>query len=450
LKVISNHPAFHGHDRNIHGVSIDKNILTVDDYPDRVLFMFHDGKYYFISDNIRFLRRLSRTGFSTNGLIQLAIYQASLYPYSIYKDIITLPLSSKIIFNRSGYEIKRLPKKQKPVLDVEGAVDRLNSVFKKDLANIGDRPYHMYSGGVDSSIVFYHLRDKDTVAGTSIYTRTDAGDLSGGISYFNELGDFEQNLIHLDEKDYLNTIDKYHYYIPYVCPGTIDDLFHARDAIKLGCNSIVNGHGSDELMAAYLFEERKDISDPDYYLEKYSKFKLKFLMTMFDAEKVYDTIEDSMRELSFKTLKDKIHWVNVFHQVPLQLSLMMNNSILMGNIPRYMPFSSRDFFDIVMSLPEELIAQNGIAEYILRYWARDFLPIRLWAKEKKTFEVDNEKIIDACPSLVKDILDRKLDNISQKTGMEDVNKVKEQFDELFANEKIIFLLYISMINDFQT
>lgn len=442
MKLITNNPDYKNTDSKIHGVEIFSEYIKFDEYPDRQLYFYNDSNFYYISDEISFLQNLSKSEVSKNGLIQLAVFQATLYPYSLYENIISIPLNSILHLKHGNYKFERLSIPDYKEINIDEAIKRLDEVFEKDLENCGDKPYHMYSGGVDSSIVFWHLRNKETTAGSSIYTRTDNSDVSRGIKFFNK---FKQNIIHLEPKKYLETLREYKYFNPYICPGTIDDLFHCQAAFDSGCTSIVNGHGSDELMAAYLFEEKNDMKNVNYYMNKYSMLKLKFLTEFFEIETIWDTVENTMAPFDLKTLKGKIMWIMEFHQVPLQLSLMENNSRKVNNIKRFMPFSSRDFFKIVLSLPEDLIANNGIAEYVLRYWARNFLPVNLWAKEKKTFEVDQEKIVNSEPELVKKIFYEKYEYWKKFLKIQNTDKAFQEFQKLFPNEQINFLLYLSQI-----
>ncbi len=445
MNILSNSPEYSHCTFEVIGVRKEGDKVYIDEYPVSQVYYHHDGQYYYISDDIRLLREIAGTGFSVNGLIQQAIFQANLYPYSLYQGIVSAPLNSVLHLEKDRVRAERLPFPERPHMNIQEICKALTRVFEDDLSNAGDVPYHMYSGGVDSSITFHFLKDRDTVAGSSIYTRTDTSDVSRGISHFEG---FRQNLIQLDPEKYLKTLSEYTYFNPYICPGTIDDLFHCRAACDMGCSSIVNGHGSDELMAAYLFEEINDMKDVDYYMGKYSMLKMRFLRHLFDIELIWDTVENTMAPFDLKSLKGKIMWVNEFHQVPLQLSLMSNNARLTGDIKRYMPFSSREFFEIVLAMPEDLIANNGIAEYCLRYWARDFLPIRLWAKEKKTFEVDQDFILREQKELSEKIFSEKAEQAIAVFDIDDIQELFKLYDSLFAYEKINFLLYLGLINDF--
>ncbi len=447
--IISNHPSYKEDFSCCDALYKDGKWIHVDKYTIIPYYLYFDGKYYFISNDIRLLRNISGSHFSIHGLIQMALYQANMYPYSLYEGIITLPLNSRITFEDGRCIIERKEPVVHKHLSQEQAVEELDRIFKKDLEKIGDRPYLMYSGGVDSSILFYYMKDSNPVSGTSIFSITDKTDHARGMEFFNTIGDFEQNIIKLDPERYLNTVRDYSYYIPFLCPGVVDDYYHCIDSVKMGCSSIVNGLGSDEMLVSHLFMENRDFSDPDYFIEKYSMFKSNIMNLLFERKDIVETVKNTMDWFPLTTIRGKIDWMMEIRQVGMQMPLIYNNSMLLGNIPRYQPYSTRDFHDFVLSLPEKLISINRVAEYILRYWAKDFLPVNLWAKEKHPFEVDFSKVAYNDLEKTKEVFFENFDNICSSFKHTSIKHFKDDFEDHSGREMINLILFSQMINNFR-
>jgi len=159
--------------------------------------------------------------------------------------------------------LKRIEPVKKGVVDYKNIVKLINkSVKDRAVINYGKLGL-LFSGGLDSSIMAYHLV-KNNIPFQAISIENDEKENAERIAKY--LG-FNINYIdnRLSEEDYKNAILAYEHSLDYGSLMPQYKLF--KKAKELGINTVITGDGADELFSGYTRAQIKDTQQYDVFKE---------------------------------------------------------------------------------------------------------------------------------------------------------------------------------------
>ncbi|MCK9225957.1 MAG: asparagine synthase-related protein [Candidatus Muirbacterium halophilum] len=439
LYFYSNSPDYSNKNTKTPGLSIENNIIFSDFYLEVQYFIYLDENYFYISDDIRLLRKISQTNLCINGIIQLAIFKANVYPFSIYEKIIPIPCASSLKVEKSNIILKKYDFISK-FDDKEKSFFKIHSILYKYMEKAGKNPYIMYSGGIDSSICFNYINNPKTIVGSSIFTNEQLEDVENGIKRFPF---YKKNYEYQKSSNFIETIINYKFFSPFIDLGVYDDLIHVKKSYEMKATSLINGLGPDELMGVAYCRDIGKLQDFDYFINKYSMLKPKLLYNLFEKERVKFVFEETMKNYTFDDIKDIIHFTIDYHQIPLQHGLTRSNGKYFPTVKRIFPFSNKEFHNVILNLPDNLIYNNGIEKYFLRLYAKKILPKNYWTKKKKPFDADYYKIIKDNREDIDAFLNTKMKEISQfKQTNNDISGIEPM-------DRLNLFMYINCLKDFK-
>ncbi|MGM0608400.1 MAG: hypothetical protein ACQESP_08275 [Candidatus Muiribacteriota bacterium] len=354
---------------------LKNNIVWINDFEKGPLYflknksdfyLFHDLKEYVLKFN---------PDISVEGVIQLILFKSNFYPYSIFKGI--LPVR----FNK----IEKYTKTNS-CRDFELILDKIFNSLKK---KCGKKPYILLSGGLDSVLVYENLKELDPFAGVSIYMPDQEKDINIALKEYNIKKVFKEK--GLDYK-YSNLLLNYEFKIPFINAGFADDYFHIQNACKIGASSVVSGVGADEIAGDYDFVKKATSQvEFNWFLKKFVPVSQNFLFSVFDENKVKEVFYNSISYFKFDEMKDRINFILDSFFLNNQLALMKNNN--QEDIKRLSPYSVKEFYKGVFSLPGDLIINNNIEKYMIRKYADKSLSKKFYMKPSKDFQVDSSKLL---------------------------------------------------------
>ena len=150
----SNNPEYSQKNTDLPGLCVSDDVIFCEFYLEVQFFIFVEKEYFYISDDIRYLQNISKSDISIDGIIQLAIFKANFYPFSIFKKIIPIPVGTILKIQDGDIKIKKLNFSIE-YKDIEQSFISINKTLTDYSNEAGKTPYIMYSGGIDSSICFF-------------------------------------------------------------------------------------------------------------------------------------------------------------------------------------------------------------------------------------------------------------------------------------------------------
>ena len=358
--LISNNPGVKS-DNTPGFFEIEKNVIKFLYYPYPIYFALED-KFYYISDNLKKIRDIIKTQNDINGILQLLIFNSNFYPFSLYKEITPLHPYTQIEINDNKPVFKKIKKKYKELSkkDFFNNLDKMFDIY----CNSNTDKYLLFSGGLDSSLIKYHLKG-NILYGTTLYNEITKKEC-------REILENNENIIYLrDNREvFFRMFENIKFEIPFINPGYIDDRLHIDKALENGILDIYTGTGADEFTGDYSIVKEKNIDmNAEWFSKNVFSSLFHHIKDLFLNENISEIFTKSLEWFNFETKKDKIEFIRNCFLISNQNALMKNNISENNKIVRVNPFISEEFNNMCLSLNDDLLENNQIEKYILKEFA---------------------------------------------------------------------------------
>ncbi|MFA5478708.1 MAG: asparagine synthase-related protein [Candidatus Muiribacteriota bacterium] len=369
-----------------------------------------------------------------SGIIQLMLFGCNFFPYCIYDNIIPLISNLKLI---SSDKIERESSKinhEKKITREENEFfeNEMEKIFNEFLKKTGKKPYILFSGGLDSTIILHKTASNHPIAGVSVYMPDQKEDVEKAFEHYEVKKVFYE---YPDSERYFELLQSYKFNYPFINAGFADDFFHVKNASAINATSVITGIGADEICGDYrIVKHEEKIITFQTFMEKYSFFDKEIIFSIFNNQEVKEIWENSISNFDLESTLGRIDFVVNTFFLNNQLALIWNNSELNQNIKRISPYSTSEFFNLINKLPEDFIENNNMEKYFLRKYSSKFLKGKIWAKKSKDFNVNAEKLTS--PKL-KDYINHNYKKIFNQSQL-DIKKISP--DEQLKMSILIKLL----------
>ena len=448
----------------IYDIKKDRYFCAKDRYGKKPFYYyFKNGKFIFSSMIKPIIKLLGYTPkLNKVALSQYLQYFVPLAPNTFYQDINKLENASFIVYDKSGFKIKKYYKiktykkiyTEKEAFDKieENLFDAINIRTKADVS-IGT----LLSGGIDSSLV------------SSIYAKNSISKIDTfSIGYathqkYSELPfanlvakDIKSNhtQIELNQKDFIESLDECLDYLeePHADPASIP-LYHLTKQINAqGIKSVLSGEGSDELFLGYdnyskflkyyEFQESLDTKQQHFLNSIISSMQgqkeAEYLRRVVKGETIYNSFGEIFTSSQRKKLlqkvatfsnekqkKDPVDWMSYIDmKIWLGESLLskVDKMSMANSVETRNPFLDYNLVDFVFSI-ENKLKVGDTNKYLLKKVASKYIPKDIIQRQKKGFNSPfNEWLFEEYGDKL----------------LEDILEVNKQTD-LFNNEYIKYL-----------
>ncbi len=405
----------------------DKNSKRLFCARDRVgnkpFYYYYNGKKFIFASEIKALKRYIYD-FNVQKVGDAILFSINDNDeQTIYKNIYNLQPGHFLSFNLNNQKLsikKWYHFKKRVINDFEKAIEEFDYLIK-DAIKIRLRSdveiVNMLSGGIDSSIIGYFLKD-----------------------YKHYSVVFEEKDI--DESNYIKLLeDKFNLKINYIKPSLptnkdLLDLFETQEDIFRSLSIyaeyylmknvkekvILNGQGANEIFGGYYHHIARFLLKKKNFIERIKLYKsqaleeikigLKFSLPKDLKRNIL--IEDNKRNLAY--LQELLNnyspnWELILKKFDKNINRALKNEIFSLNLPKELrqqdknamrfsienrtPFTDYRIIEFGLNLPMEFKFNKGLSKFFLREFAKRILPKEIvFRLDKKGFEVPEKKWLE--------------------------------------------------------